>query len=104
MTIRVDVTEEERELIRDLAERSGQSMSAFILDKVLYADDPKTGLLKFTEQQAAVAQDLNDLVTTAIQNKVIYEEQVLELLHRMTELERITAAALKEVSKHGHSR
>lgn len=61
------------------------------------------GLMVFAEQQAEIAHSINSIATAALKNKAIYEAEILDLLARMTELEKLTAAALKEVTRNGNS-
>lgn len=105
MVIKAQVTAEEKQRIKELA--AGRSISSYVKEKALCWNDQPAAvepLMKFIEAQAPVLQRINELATTAIQNKVIYEEEMLELLERVSWIEDVTAAAMKEVIKNGHSR
>ena len=69
-----------------------------------YTEHSPEALMQCVEVLSGIAQDINHLVTTTLRNKAIYETEILELLERMTELEKTTAEALKEVRKDGNSR
>ena len=103
MEIKATVTPEEKARIKELA--GNQSISSYIKEKALcWADPNPTQLMKLIEAQAPVLQRINEIATTVIENKVIYEEEVLELLDRIAWIEDVTAAAVKEVIKNGHFR
>lgn len=100
MIIKADVTPEEKTRIKELARLEGRSISSYIKEKALCRTDPSAAaehLLKFIEAQAPVLQRMNEIATTILTDKVIYEEEILELLDRMTWIEDVTAAAVKEV-------
>ena len=105
MIIKTDVTPEEKNLIQSLAKAEGKSVSAYLKSKALSESKHSTEqLMQCIEIQSSVAQSINKLATIIIKNKVIYEEEILELLARMGELEKANAEALKEVRKYGNPR
>lgn len=100
MIIKAIVTEQEKERIEQLAKARGQSVSAYVKDRALMKrtrTNKQETLMSFIEEQSTVGRRINEIAIGVIKNKAIYEEEVLELLDRMTELERITAEFLKEV-------
>lgn len=99
MIIKTEVTPEEKVLIKELA--GDQSLSSYIREKALGRTDPP--LMQYIEALAGIAQRMNDIALTVIENKVIYESEIVELLERMTTLEKLTTDFLKEVTKHGYS-
>lgn len=105
MIIKTDVTPEEKILIQSLAKAEGKSVSAYLKSKALSeSKDSTEQLMQCIEIQSSIAQSINKIATTVIRNKVIYEAEILELLARMSELEKANAEALKEVRKHGNPR
>ena len=104
MEIKTTVTPEEKCRIKGMAKAEGKSVSAYLRDRALGKPEMTNPLMEFIETQAEIAQRVNEIVTTTLKNKVVYEAEILELLDRMTALEETTAAALKGVSKHGYSR
>ena len=56
-------------------------------------------LMRYIEQQAEIAKSINDIATGAIQNRIIFEEDIRELLERMSVLEAMAADVLREVSR-----
>lgn len=106
MIVKADVTPEQKARIKELAAEAGMSVSSYIKEKALCWSDPSATaetLMKLIEAQAPVLQRVKELATTSIQNKVIYEAEILELLDRMTWIEDVTAAAVKEVLKNGNT-
>ena len=106
MVIKADVTPEQKARIKELAAAEGKSVSSYIKEKVLCWTDPSAAsepLLKLIEAQAPVLQRMTEVATTVIQNKVIYEAEILELLDRMAWIEDVTAATVKEVLHNGNS-
>ena len=104
MVVKTDVTPEEKTRIKELASANGMSVSSYIKKQALCWTDPNpTPIMQLIEAQAPVLQRINELATTAIQNKVIYEAEILELLDRVSWIEDATAAAIKEVLKNGNS-
>ena len=113
MIIKAEVTQHERELIRQLAKTEGKSVSAYIKEKALNRIDSVIliePLMCFIETQAEIAQKINSIVTNTFKNKVVYETDILQLMNRMNELEEITSSFLKESitlmkrASHGHTR
>lgn len=82
------------------------SISAYLKKKALdnYTEHYPEVLMQCIEVLSGIARDINRIVITTLRNKVIYEDEILELLERMTALEQATAEALKEVRKDGNSR
>lgn len=106
MIIKAEVTAEEKERIKALAKSEGKSVSSYIRTKALCWTDPSAAaepIMKFIEAQAPVLQRMNEIATTVIQNKVIYEAEILELLDRIAWIEDVTAAAVKEVIRNGNT-
>ena len=104
MTIKTEVTPEQKERIKELAKAEGKSVTAYLRDKALDLNSPDTTpLLKLIEAQAPVLQRVNEIATTIIRNKVIYEAEILELLDRIAWIEDVTAAAVKEVIRNGNT-
>ena len=104
MIVKADVSPEEKTRIKELAAMNGMSISSYIKRQALcWTDTDPTPVMKFIEAQAPVLQRVNELATAAIQNKVIYEEEVLEILAHVTWIEDVTAAAMKEVLRNGNS-
>ena len=102
MTIKVIVSPEEKARIKELA--AGSSVSSYVKRRALaWTESDPTPIMSIIETQSTVANKLNDIATNIIADKAIYEAEVIELLDRMTELERITADALKEVNIDGHA-
>ena len=104
MVVKTDVTPEEKTRIKELASANGMSVSSYIKKQALCWTDPNpTPIMQLIEAQAPVLQRINELATTAIQNKVIYEAEILELLDRVSWIEDATAAAIKEVLRNGNT-
>lgn len=102
MVIKAEVTPEEKSRILELA--AGRSISSYIREKALcWTDTDPAPIMRYAETLAGISQRINEIATTVIRNKVIYEEEILELLDRMASVESATANALKEASKNGHS-
>lgn len=104
MVIKTDVTPEEKAVIKQNAKAEGKSMTAYLRDRAL-CNEPSgfSGqFIKCIETQSMIACRMNEIATTVLRNKVIYEAEILELLDRMTALETNTASILKEVRKHGN--
>lgn len=98
MVIKAIVNEQEKERIEKLAKDRGQSVSAYVKERALMkrsGTNKQELLMRLIEGQSKVSQRINDIAIGVIENKVIYEEEILELLDRMAELERITKEALK---------
>lgn len=105
MIIKTDVTPEEKSLIQSLAKAEGKSVSAYLKSRALCVAEfsPET-LLRCIDIQSSIARDINSISINILRNKAIYEQEILELLDRMTALEKATAEALKEVRKRGNTR
>lgn len=100
MVIKTEVTPEERAMIKTYAKSEGKTIKAYLRDRALSNSDATTDtMMQCIEIQAAVAQRMNEIATSVLKNKAIYETDIIELLERMTELERATT----EVLKHGNS-
>ena len=105
MTIKTEVTPEEKALIQSLAKAEGKSVSAYLKSKALANPEiAPEHILKCIDIQSEVAKDINRIVTTSLRNKAIFEAEILELLKRMTALEEASAVALKEARRHGNTR
>lgn len=105
MIIKTDVTPEEKILIQSLAKAEGKSVSAYLKSRALCkAEISPEALMRCIDIQSSIAKDINSITINILRNKAIYEEEILELLNRMTALEQATAEALKEVRKGGNSR
>ena len=103
MIVKADVTPEEKTHIKELASAAGMSVSSYIKKQALCWTDPDpTPIMQLIEAQAPVLQRIRDLTTASIQNKVIFEAEILELLDRVSWIEDVTAAAVKEVLRNGH--
>lgn len=105
MVVKAEVTPEQKALIKELAAAEGKSVSSYIKEKALCWTDPSAAigpLMQYIETQAKIAQQMNKLATTVLENKVVYEREILLLLNRMTALEKTTAEFLKEVTGNGH--
>lgn len=104
MIVKADVTPDEKARIKELASAAGMSVSSYIKKQALCWTDPDpTPLMKLVEAQAPVLQRVGELATAPIQNKVVYEAEILELLDRISQIEDMTATAVKEVLHNGHS-
>ena len=104
MVVKATVSPEEKALIEEQAAKLGMSVSSFIKKQTLGWTDPDpTPLMQFIEAQAPVLRRMDELAINSLQNKVIYEREILELLDRVKWIEDITAAAVKEVLKRGNS-
>ena len=106
MIMKTEVTPEEKAMICGFAKQDGKSISAYLKTRALYKNTEHSPevLMQCVEVLSSVAKDINRIATTVLKNKVIYEAEILELLDRMTALEKTTAEALKEVRKNGNSR
>lgn len=105
MIVKADVTPEEKTRIKELASAAGMSVSSYIKTQALCWTDPTPEpLMQLVEAQAPVLQRVKELATAPIQNKVIYEAEILELLDHIKWIEDVTVAAVKEVLHNGHSR
>ena len=105
MTIKTEVTPEEKALIQALAKAEKKSVSAYLKSKALdKAEISPEHILRCIDIQSGIARDINQITTTALKNKAIYEAEILELLDRMTALEQTSDEALKEVRRHGNTR
>lgn len=104
MVVKAEVTPEEKTRIQELASAAGMSVSSYIKKQALCWTDPDpTPIMQLIEAQAPVLQRIRDLTAASIQNKVIFEAEILELLDRVKWIEDVTAAAVKEVLRNGHS-
>lgn len=104
MIIKAEVTAEEKALIEGFAKAEGKSMSAYLKSRAMQKIDPSERFMECINIQSEIANRINEIATTIIRNKVIYEAEVLELLERMTALEMSNATMLKEVRKNGNPR
>lgn len=106
MIVKAEVTPEEKAMICGYAKQDGKSISAYLKSRALCEPQGHSNdaLMQGVEVLSSVAQSINRLVMTALRNKIIYEEEILELLQRMTALENTTAEILKEVRKNGNPR
>ena len=106
MIMKTEVTAEEKDMICGFAKADGMSISAYLKNCAMNKNTEHSpeALMQCVEVLSGIAQDINLLVTTTLRNKIIYEEEILELLRRMTALEQTTAEALKEVRSNGNSR
>lgn len=103
MIIKTEVTPEESAVIKQNAKAEGKTITAYLRDRALgKSEHTIDALMQSVEVLSGVGRDINVLATTVIKNKVIYEEEILELLERMTVLEANAASVLKEVRKHGN--
>lgn len=106
MVIKTEVTPEEHALIRERAKGEGKSIKAYLRDRALGTAEPMEVLhvlMEYIEKQADIAQRMNEIATSVVRNKVVYEAEVLELLDRMAMLEATTGDFLKEVSCYGYT-
>lgn len=104
MIVKANVSPEEKARIEQLAAEHGMSISSFLKKQALGWTDPDpTPLSRFIEAQAPVLRRVSELATYSLQNKVIYEKEILELLDHIRWIEDATAAALKEVLKNGYA-
>lgn len=106
MIMKTEVTPEEKAMICGFAKADGKSISAFLKSRALnnYTEHSPEALMQCVEVLSGIASDVNRIATTILRNKAIYEAEILELLDRMTAIEKSTAEALKEVRKNGNSR
>ena len=106
MVVKTEVPPEEKAMICNFAKQDGKSISAYLKSMALhnYTDNSPEALMQCVEVLSGIAQDINRLATAVLRNKAIYEADILELLDRMTALEKTTATALKEVRNDGNSR
>lgn len=105
MIIKTDVTPEEKNLIQSLAKAEGKSVSAYLKSRALCKVElSPEALMRCIDIQSGIAKDINAISINILRNKAIFEEEILELLNRMTALEQSTSEALKEVRKGGNSR
>lgn len=106
MIMKTEVTPEEKDLICGFAKADGKSISAYLKSRALnnYTEHSPEALMQCVEALSGIASDVNRIATTILRNKAIYEAEILELLDRMTAIEKSTAEALKEVRKNGNSR
>ncbi len=81
-------------------------MAAYLKSRALQANGGGASecFVKCVEIQASAARDINEIATTVLRNKAIYEADILTLLDRMNTLETTTTTALKEVRKDGNPR
>lgn len=88
------------------AKADGKSISAYLKSRALCEPQGHSNdaLMQSVEVLSGIARDINRLVTATLRNKIIYEDEILELLQRMTALETTTAEILKEVRSNGNSR
>jgi hypothetical protein len=99
MVIKTEVTPEEKAVIKAYAKSEGKTMKAYLRDRALSKSDAASApLMQCIEIQSRIAQRMNDVATSVLKNKAVYESDILELLDRMTELEKATT----EVLKHGN--
>ena len=105
MIMKTEVTPEEKAMICGFAKADGKSISAYLKSRALQKTENSTeALMQCVEVLSSVAQHINRLSTTILKNRAVYEDEILELLDRMTALEQATATALKEVRKDGNPR
>ena len=105
MIIKTDVTPEEKNLIQSLAKAEGKSVSAYLKSRALCkAETSPEALLQCIDIQSSIARDINSISINILRNKAIFEAEILELLDRMSALERSNAEVLKEVRKRGDTR
>lgn len=101
MIVKADVTPEEKARIKELASNTGMSVSSYIRKQALCWTDPDpTPVMKLIETQAPVLQRIDELASTQLQNKVIFEAEILEILDHVSRIEDTT----KEALKNGHAR
>lgn len=106
MVVKAEVTPEEKERIKELAKEAGMSVSSYIKHKALGWVDPNEAiapLMRYIEIESKIAQQINTVATTVIENKVVYEKDILYMLKRVENLEKLNADFLKGVIKHGNS-
>ena len=58
--------------------------------------------MELIESQAPVLNRIRDIATGVIQNKVVYEADIIELLDRIAWIEESTASLLKEANRNGN--
>ena len=106
MIVKTEVTPEEKDMICGFAKADGKSISAYLKSRALCEPQGHSNdaLMQSVEVLSGIARDINRLVTATLRNKIIYEDEILELLQRMTALETTTAEILKEVRSNGNSR
>ena len=105
MIVKTDVTPEEKSIIQSLAKAEGKSISAYLKSRALCkAESNPVALMRCIDIQSNIAKDINSISINILRNKAIYEEEILELLNRMSALEKSNAELLKEVRKRGDTR
>lgn len=105
MIVKTDVTPEEKILIQTLAKAEGKSVSAYLKSRALCkAETSHEAMMRCIDIQSSIAKDINSISINILRNKAIYEAEILELLDRMSALERSNAELLKEVRKRGNTR
>lgn len=83
-----------------MAANAGLSVSDFILQKV-YAEQPKDYqvLVKYLEEISSIRENMNKLLRTEIATKVVYEEEIFEMLDTIRELEEKSNKFLRKLNK-----
>ena len=105
MIIKTDVTQEEKNIIQSLAKAEGKSVSAYLKSRALCkAELTPEALMRCIDIQSSIAKDINSISINILRNKAIYEAEILELLDRMSALEKSSAELLKEVRMRGNTR
>ena len=105
MIVKTEVTPEEKAMICGFAKADGKSISAYLKSRALQRTENNTeALMQCVEVLSGIAHNINRLAITVLRNRAIYEDEILELLDRMTALEQTVATALKEVRKDGNPR
>lgn len=104
MIVKADVTPEEKARIKELASAAGMSVSSYIKKQALCWTDPDpTPIMKLVEEQAPAFRRVKELATAQIQNKVIFEAEILRLIDTMYWIEEATEKLLKEAFRNGNS-
>lgn len=105
MIIKTEVTPEEKSIIQSFAKEEGKSVSAYLKSRALCnAELTPEALMKCIDIQSGIAKDINTISINILRNKAIYEHEILELLDRMSALEKSNADALREVRMRGNTR
>ena len=105
MIVKTDVTPEEKSIIQSLAKAEGKSLSAYLKSRALCKSEiTPEAMMRCIDIQSNIAKDINSISINILRNKAIYEAEILELLDRMTALEKSNAELVKEVRGRGDAR
>ena len=98
--VRAQVTQEQKDEIKQMASAAGVSVSDFILAKVYGKDLAKCDALEeYVSAIGKLGNDFNKIITSEIENKIIYDEEIFELMAILEKIESLANKALRKFNK-----